>query len=114
MIIKRSLPFASLVLLMTLYNRLDPVMLGKLLPDKAVAPNNAINTAPFQVGIYANGFRLLDAANMIAYLFSVLLIPVFSQDDQKERISGENGKTVIHPSDNNSSHRCIRLYLLQQ
>ena len=33
MIIKRSLPFASLVLLMTLYNRLDPVMLGKLLPD---------------------------------------------------------------------------------
>jgi O-antigen/teichoic acid export membrane protein len=35
MIIKRSLPFASLVLLMTLYNRLDPVMLGKLLPDKA-------------------------------------------------------------------------------
>ncbi len=79
MIIKRSLPFASLVLLMTLYNRLDPVMLGKLLPDKAVAPNNAINTAPFQVGIYANGFRLLDAANMIAYLFSVLLIPVFSR-----------------------------------
>ncbi|MGA3015195.1 MAG: oligosaccharide flippase family protein [Bacteroidales bacterium] len=79
MIIKRSLPFASLVLLMTLYNRLDPVMLGKLLPDKATVPNGEINTASFQVGIYANGFRLLDAANMIAYLFSVLLIPVFSR-----------------------------------
>lgn len=79
MIIKRSLPFASLVLLMTLYNRLDPVMLGKLLPDKAIASNNEINTAHFQVGIYAKGFRLLDAANMIAYLFSVLLIPVFSR-----------------------------------
>ena len=79
MIIKRSLPFASLVLLMTLYNRLDPVMLGKLLPDKAVVPQGDINTAHVQVGIYANGFRLLDAANMIAYLFSVLLIPVFSR-----------------------------------
>jgi O-antigen/teichoic acid export membrane protein len=79
MIIKRSLPFASLVLLMTLYNRLDPVMLGRLLPDKTTVPNGEINTASFQVGIYANGFRLLDAANMIAYLFSVLLIPVFSR-----------------------------------
>jgi O-antigen/teichoic acid export membrane protein len=78
MIIKRSLPFASLVLLMTLYNRLDPVMLGKLLPDKVIGTNK-INTASFQVGIYAKGFRLLDAANMIAYLFSVLLIPVFSR-----------------------------------
>jgi O-antigen/teichoic acid export membrane protein len=64
---------------MTLYNRLDPVMLGKLLPDKAALPQNEINTAHVQVGIYANGFRLLDAANMIAYLFSVLLIPVFSR-----------------------------------
>jgi O-antigen/teichoic acid export membrane protein len=79
MIIKRSLPFASLVLLMTLYNRLDPVMLGKLLPDKAVGGQADINTAHVQVGIYANGFRLLDAANMIAYLFSVLLVPVFSR-----------------------------------
>lgn len=79
MIIKRSLPFASLVLLMTLYNRLDPVMLGKLLPDKPIDPQNDISTAHVQVGIYANGFRLLDAANMIAYLFSVLLIPVFSR-----------------------------------
>jgi len=80
MIIKRSLPFASLVLLMTLYNRLDPVMLGKLLPDKPIFPQSGdINTAHVQVGIYANGFRLLDAANMIAYLFSVLLIPVFSR-----------------------------------
>jgi O-antigen/teichoic acid export membrane protein len=84
MIIKRSLPFASLVLLMTLYNRLDPVMLGKLLPVKAVVPNGEIYTAHFQVGIYANGFRLLDASNMIAYLFSVLLISVFSRMIKKK------------------------------
>ena len=70
MIMKQSLPFAMLVLLMTFYNRLDPVMLGWLLPDKL---------GDRQVGIYASGFRLLDAANMIGYLFAVLLIPVFSR-----------------------------------
>jgi len=70
MIIKQSLPFSLLVLLMTLYNRLDPVMLESLLgePDG----NN-------QAGVYASGFRLLDAANMIAYLFAVLLVPIFSR-----------------------------------
>jgi O-antigen/teichoic acid export membrane protein len=70
MIMKQSLPFALLVLLMTFYNRLDPVMLGKLLPDKL---------GDRQVGIYASGFRLLDAANMIGYLFAVMLVPVFSR-----------------------------------
>jgi len=70
MIMKQSLPFALLVLLMTFYNRLDPVMLESLLKDKV---------GNQQAGIYASGFRLLDAANMIAYLFSVLLIPIFSK-----------------------------------
>jgi O-antigen/teichoic acid export membrane protein len=69
-IMKQSMPFAVMVLLMTFYNRLDPVMLGKLLPGKL---------GDKQIGIYASGFRLLDAANMIAYLFGVLLIPVFSR-----------------------------------
>ena len=101
-----------LVLLMTLYNRLDPVMLGKLLPDKPNCPTAEINTAHVQVGIYANGFRLLDAANMIAYLFSVLLIPVFAQDDQKERIRREDGKTFIYDPDHDRSHRCLRMHLL--
>ena len=70
MIIKQSLPFSLLVLLMTLYNRLDPVMLESLL-DEPLGNN--------QAGIYASGFRLLDAANMIAYLFAVLLVPIFSR-----------------------------------
>ena len=70
MIMKQSAPFALLVLFMTFYNRLDPVMLESLLDD---AKGNE------QAGIYASGFRLFDAVNMIAYLFSVLLIPVFSK-----------------------------------
>ncbi len=76
MIIKQSLPFALLVLLMTLYNRLDPVMLESLLPEKS---------GNEQAGIYASGFRLLDAANMIAYLFSVLLVPIFSKMIKKKQ-----------------------------
>ena len=70
MIVKQSAPFALLVLFMTFYNRLDPVMLGTLL-EKSKGNE--------QAGIYASGFRLFDAVNMIAYLFSVLLIPVFSK-----------------------------------
>jgi O-antigen/teichoic acid export membrane protein len=32
-----------------------------------------------QVDIYAKAYRLLDAVNMIAYLFAVLLIPIFAK-----------------------------------
>jgi O-antigen/teichoic acid export membrane protein len=78
MILKQSFPFAILVLLMTFYNRLDSVMLGALLPSGVGAE---------QAGIYAKAFRLLEAGNMIAYLFSVQLIPVFSRMlKQKENV----------------------------
>ncbi len=68
MIIKKSFPFAILVLLMTFYNRIDTVMMERILPDGAI-----------QSGIYASAYRLLDATNMIAYLFAVLLLPLFSK-----------------------------------
>ena len=102
MIMKQSLPFALLVLLMAFYNRLDPVMLESLLPSKvakiqveafaAISHLNPVllertlveRTGNFQAGIYASGFRLLDAANMIAYLFAVLLIPIFSKMVKKK------------------------------
>lgn len=68
MIIKRSLPFALLILLMTLYYRSDSIMLERMLPD-----------GKFQAGVYAQGFRFLDAFNMIGYLFAGLLLPIFSR-----------------------------------
>lgn len=78
MILKQSFPFAILVLLMTFYNRLDAVMIERILPKGEGAE---------QAGIYAKAFRLLDAANMIAYLFSVQLLPVFSKMiKQKENV----------------------------
>jgi O-antigen/teichoic acid export membrane protein len=70
MILKKSYPFAILVLLMTFYNRLDAVMIERILGGEEGAR---------EAGIYAKGFRLLDSANMIAYLFSIQLLPVFSR-----------------------------------
>jgi O-antigen/teichoic acid export membrane protein len=69
MIIKQSLPFATLVMMMAFYNRIDPVLINKLLPDPL---------GEIQSGVYAKGFRLFDAANQIAFLFAVLLLPIFS------------------------------------
>ena len=69
-ILIQSLPFALLALLTNLHNRTDAVFLERLLP---------VGTGAEQVGIYASAFRLLDAAMMIALLFSVLLLPLFSR-----------------------------------
>jgi len=70
MILKQSLPFALLTLLMSFYNRIDTVMMERILPK---------DVGVTQVGIYVHSFRLLDAGNMIPYLFSVLLLPLFSR-----------------------------------
>ena len=67
-ILKKSYPYAILVLLMAFYNRIDTVMLERLLVDGAE-----------QSAVYASAYRLLDAANMIAYLFAGLLLPMFAR-----------------------------------
>lgn len=66
-IISKSAPYALFILLVSFYNRLDGIMLENLLNDGSE-----------QAGFYAQGFRFFDAANMFAYLFSVLLLPIFS------------------------------------
>ncbi len=77
MIVKQSMPFAILVLLMTFYSRIDSVLLVRMLSK---------SEGSIQSGIYAHAYRLLDASNNIAYLFSVLLLPLFARqikDKQK-------------------------------
>jgi len=54
---------------MTFYNRIDSVLLDKLLPG---------NTGEIQAGIYAHAYRILEATNQISFLFAVLLLPLFS------------------------------------
>ena len=63
--LKSSYPYALLIFLMALYTRVDSVMLQQLVGD-------------LENGIYSQAFRLLDAINQPAYLFSVLLLPMFS------------------------------------
>jgi O-antigen/teichoic acid export membrane protein len=78
MIIKNSFPFAVLVLLMTFYNRIDTVMMERMLPDTSVA-KDYLHSGEVQSGIYASAYRLLDATNMIAFLFAGLLLPLFAK-----------------------------------
>lgn len=76
-VFKDTLPYTLATLLMFIYTRSDSILIEKLMPG-----------GTFQVGIYAAGYRLLDAANMIAYLFSPLLIPMYARlmNDRKETI----------------------------
>ena len=68
-ILKKSLPFAILVMLMAIYNRVDSVFIERLLDGEE---------GERQVGIYAHAFRLLDAVNQFAWLFAVLLLPIYA------------------------------------
>lgn len=70
MIMKKSYPYAVLVLLMTFYNWSNGPMLERLLPFRVGAN---------QAGIFASANRLLDAANMIPVLFAGLLLPIFAR-----------------------------------
>lgn len=74
MVLRKSFPFAILVLLMTFYNRVDAVMIERLLPG-----GEGEFSGDVQSGIYASSYRLLDAANMIAYLFAAILLPMFAR-----------------------------------
>ena len=73
-ILRKSYPFALLFLLMMLYTRSDSVLLERLHPNGA-----------FQSGIYAKGFRLLDAFYMFGMIFANLLLPLFARTLKDDR-----------------------------
>jgi len=78
-LLKQSFPFALLFLLMAVYNRVDSVMLDRMLGLDG----------KIQAGIYAQAFRLLDAFSMFGFLFAGLLLPMFARMiSQSERIEG--------------------------
>lgn len=68
LILKKSYPYALVIFLMTIYTRIDGVMIERLLADGAQ-----------QSGIYAMAYRLLDAATMFGFLVAGLLLPMFSR-----------------------------------
>ncbi len=67
-ILRLSYPFALLILLMSLFNRVDSVMLERLL-----------EYGKKEAGIYAQSFRIFDAASQFSFLFAMLLLPMFSR-----------------------------------
>nr|MBS0038193.1 oligosaccharide flippase family protein [Saprospiraceae bacterium] len=68
LILKKSWPFALILLSSFFYNRLDAVMIGWIMED-----------GERQAGYYAAGYRLYDAASMFTFLFAGLLYPMFSK-----------------------------------
>jgi O-antigen/teichoic acid export membrane protein len=77
--LRKSYPYALLILLMSFYNRMDSVMLERLLPDPL---------GKEQSGIYYQAFRLLDAVSMFGVLFAGLLLPIFARMIKKKEDIG--------------------------
>ena len=65
-ILKKSFPYALLIFLMTIYYRVDVIMIEFI-------------KGPSEAGVYAGSYRFFEASNMISYLFAVLLLPIFSR-----------------------------------
>lgn len=68
-IIKQSAPYALLIFLMSVYTRVDSVLLERLLGP----------TGKEEAGIYAAGYRLLDVCNIFGLMFAGILLPLFGR-----------------------------------
>ncbi len=83
-VLRASYPFALLILLMALFNRVDSVMLERLLEDGRE-----------QAGIYAQSFRIFEAATQFSFLFAMLLLPMFSRMIQLKQDVNELVRTAL-------------------
>lgn len=68
-LLRNTYPYALLGILMTLYYRIDTVMIERMLPTQG----------DYEAGVYAASFRFLDAANNVGLLFAALLLPMFAR-----------------------------------
>jgi len=64
------LPFSLILFLMSVHYRLDGFLLLKLFPGNGAEES----------GIYAKGYRLLDAGNMVGYLAASFLMPFIARN----------------------------------
>ena len=84
-IIRQALPFGVIVLLMSTHSRADAFLLERLHPNGA-----------YEAGIYAQAYRLLDAANMLGYLAASFLLPFIA----KHFFEGKHIQPVINRTRN--------------
>lgn len=66
-LISQSLPFALIILLTSIFTRIDGVMIERILKDGSE-----------QAGAYAASYRFIDAGNMLGFLFGGLLLSMYS------------------------------------
>lgn len=83
-ILRASYPFALLILLMALFNRVDSVMMERILENGRE-----------QAGIYAQSFRIFEAATQFSLLFAMLLLPMFSRMIQLKQDVNELVRTAL-------------------
>lgn len=67
-VIKESWPYAVTVFFMGLHNRADAFLLERFHTN-----------GPHETGIYAAAYRLLDAGNMVGYLFATILVSYWAK-----------------------------------
>ena len=80
----QSIPFAALHLFTSIHNRTDTVLIERMMPATIGAQ---------QAGVYASAYRLLDAAIIMAYLMSVICMPLFANMIAKKQAVNEIVKT---------------------
>jgi len=73
-VISPSIPFAVTIFFMSLLSRGDSFLLERLHPDGAL-----------ETGIYASAFRLLDALNMVGFLFVGFLVPYIARHQANDK-----------------------------
>jgi O-antigen/teichoic acid export membrane protein len=73
-LVYQSLPYAAIHFLMTIYYRIDGVMIEKLLGHDGA----------WQSGVYAQGYRIMESLNNIGYLLSTILLPLFAYNIAKK------------------------------
>lgn len=74
-ILQSSLPFALSIFLMSIYLRMDTIMIERLMGEEG----------RYQAGIYAQSLRIIDALNMGGILFANILIPTYSRTLERKQ-----------------------------
>lgn len=79
-ILKKTAPYAMLWFFMTIYTRIDSVMLEWLLRD-----TQGKDFGKYITGVYASAYRLMDFSNTVPIMFATVMFPVFSSLLDKKR-----------------------------
>ena len=67
-IVGKAVPFALIYFFMTIYYRIDSVMIEKMLGAKGA----------LETGIYAQSYRIMESVNNIGYVVAGVLLPLFA------------------------------------